>query len=225
MINAIKTYVDFVHFSGIDPMVEATFQILYSFRRCPYAMRARLAIYSRKIVYEHREVDLKHKPVDMLKVSPKGTVPVLCLVDGTVLEQSLDIMNWAFDNSRLSASAQEIIAENDTSFKIAIDRYKYPNRYPHAKKEEHRGKCEEFLKKIEGLLNPFLSGSTLSMIDMAIFPFIRQFSMVEPDWFQQQPYPRVKEWLNDFTSSLLFKQIMQVYAPWSPGDEPILVTF
>lgn len=206
-------------------MIETTSPILYSFRRCPYAMRARLAIYSQKIVHQHREVDLKHKPLEMLKISPKGTVPVLQLADGTVLEQSLDIMNWAFDNPPLSAVAQDIIAENDTSLKIAIDRYKYPDRYPHTKKEDDRERCEEFLKKIEGILNPFLTGPTMTLVDMAIFPFVRQLVMVEPDWFQQQPYPQVKGWLNDFTSSPLFQQMMQVYAPWSPGDEPILVTF
>jgi glutathione S-transferase len=199
--------------------------ILYSFRRCPYAMRARLALYSQKVLHEHREVDLKNKPSEMLEISPKGTVPVLQRADGTVLDQSLDIMVWAFDALPLSREVQKIIEENDTSFKAALDRYKYPDRYHQGETNDHRMQCEMFIKKIEGQLAPFLGGSKVTLLDMAIFPFIRQFSMVDPDWFHQQPYPLVEKWLDFLTSSHLFQRVMQIYSPWSAGDEPILITF
>lgn len=202
-----------------------TLPILYSFRRCPYAMRARLALYSAKIAHVHREVDLKNKPTAMLNLSPKGTVPVLQLKDGKVLEQSLDIMNWALENPVLSVENTKLITEHDTTFKQALDRYKYPGRYHEEVSENYRHICEQFLKKIEDSLTPFLAGNTITLVDMAIFPFIRQFSMVDCDWFEDQPYPKIKTWLTFFTSSPLLEQIMQSYAPWSPTDQPLLVTF
>jgi glutathione S-transferase len=188
-------------------------------------MRARLALYSAKIAHEHREVDLKNKPAEMLKISPKGTVPVLHLVDGTILEQSLDIMTWALKNPQLSSDARQLISENDTAFKQALDRYKYPNRYPQADPAENRSVCEEILRKLEDQLTPFLMSTTATMTDMAIFPFVRQFSMVDPEWFETQPYPRLKTWLAHFTSSPLFQQVMQGHEPWSPGDQPTYVTY
>jgi len=202
-----------------------TLPILYSFRRCPYAMRARLALYSAKIVHEHREVDLKNKPLAMLKLSPKGTVPVLQLKEERVLEQSLDIMNWALKTPALSVENTHLISENDTTFKQALDRYKYPGRYHEELGENYRLTCERFLKKIEGSLMPFLAGNTITLADMAIFPFIRQFSMVDLDWFEEQTYPRLKTWLAFFASSSLFEQVMQNYSPWSAVDQPTVVTF
>lgn len=199
--------------------------ILYSFRRCPYAMRARLALYSAKIDHEHREVDLKNKPQDMLAISPKGTVPVMQLIDGTVLEQSLDIMNWALDNPRLPTNGFVMITENDTTFKYALDRYKYPGRYKEEEGFDYRAQGQAFLAKLEESLSPYLMSKTESLLDMAIFPFVRQFVKVDPEWFQGQPYPRLKIWLNDFVISDKFKQVMQNYKPWFPGDEPIWVSF
>ncbi len=199
--------------------------VLYSFRRCPYAMRARLALYSAKIAHEHREIDLKDKPIQMLKISPKGTVPVLQLEDGTVLEESLDIMNWALKPSPLSLQDMHLVTENDTAFKKALDRYKYPGRYPEEPGVNYREECEEFLRKLEAQLHPFLTGNTLSFTDMAIFPFIRQFAMVNPEKFMAQPYPGLKTWLDSFTSSLLFQQVMQNYMHWSPGNQPLIVEF
>ena len=195
-----------------------SFPILYSFRRCPYAIRARLALYSAKIVHEHREVDLKNKPMEMLELSPKGTVPVLQLEDGTVLEQSLDIMNWALKEPLLSAEDAQLITENDTTFKKALDRYKYPGRYPDEEGSHDRDQGEIFLQKLEMRLNPFLTGNTLTLLDMAIFPFVRQFAAVDPEWFDAQSYPRLKKWLDTFVSSPLFQQVMREYLPWSPGD-------
>lgn len=199
--------------------------ILYSFRRCPYAMRARLALYSAKVAHEHREVDLKNKPLAMLKLSPKGTVPVLQLKEGNLLEQSLDIMNWALEAPVLSVKNSQLITENDTTFKQALDRYKYPGRYHEEIGENYRHTCEQFLKKIEDSLIPFLAGNTITLADMAIFPFIRQFSMVDLEWFEDQPYPKLKTWLTFFASNSLFEQVMQSYSPWLPENQPTLVTF
>lgn len=198
--------------------------ILYSFRRCPYAMRARFALYSAKITHEHREVSLKNKPLEMLAISPKGTVPVLQLEDGTVLEESLDIMNWSLNTPPLSSENTELITENDTVFKKALDRYKYPGRYQEEAEIKYREQCERFLGKLETQLNPFLTGDSPTFTDMALFPFVRQFSMVNPEWFKEQPYPRLKVWLTFFNSSTLFQQVMQNYPLWSPPP-PTLVVF
>lgn len=199
--------------------------ILYTFRRCPYAMRARLAIYSAQITHEHREVDLKNKPSEMLAISPKGTVPVLKLMDEKILEQSLDIMNWALKDPYLSDPDIQLIHENDTVFVQALNRYKYPNRYPEEASTNHREQGELFLKKLEDRLTPFLTGDTLTLLDMAIFPLVRQFVIVDSAWFEKQPYPRLKIWLNSFTSSPLFEKVMQPYSPWTAGDEPIFISF
>lgn len=201
--------------------------ILYSFRRCPYAMRARLALYSAKIPHEHREVDLKNKPAEMLAVSPKGTVPVLQLADGMVLEQSLDIMKWALNQSPLTLEETQLITENDTVFKQALDRYKYykPDRDPEETPIHNLEHCEAFLRKLETLLHPFLTGNTAILADMALFPFIRQFAMVDPGWFEEQPYPRLKSWLDFFLISALFRHVMQDYVPWTAGDQPTLIQF
>jgi glutathione S-transferase len=204
--------------------MDTSFPILYSFRRCPYAMRARLALYSAKINHEHREVDLKNKPIEMLEISPKGTVPVL-QVGETVLEQSLDIMKWALNISHLSLEETELITENDTTFKQALDRYKYPDRYHEETGITYRDQCEQFLIKFEAQLSPDLTRNTWTLTEMAIFPFIRQFAMVDPEWFNAQSYPYLKLWLDSFISSMLFDQVMQRYPLWSTENQPILVTF
>lgn len=200
------------------------FPILYSFRRCPYAMRARLALYHAKISHEHREVDLKNKCKELLIISPKGTVPVLLLSDGKVLEQSLDIMVWALQ-SALSSKDQELIKENDDSFKIALDRYKYPNRYDEQKSIDYREECLKFINKVENMLTPYLSGNQPGLTDMALFPFIRQFVHVDEDWFKKAHYPKLKEWLLYFNSSKLFDHLMIKYEIWLPDDEPIIIKF
>jgi glutathione S-transferase len=206
-------------------MIPSSLPILYSFRRCPYAIRARFALYAVKITHEHREIYLKDKPFEMLAISPKGTVPVLQLEGGAVLEESLDIMNWALQESSLSLEDQQFIMENDASFKYALDRYKYPGRYFEEPGISYREHGEAFLKKLEGKLHPFLAGSTISLLDMAIFPFIRQFTMVEPEWFKAQPYPGVKIWLTSLISSPLFQQVMQNLPVWAPGNQPVIVDF
>jgi glutathione S-transferase len=200
------------------------YPILYTFRRCPYAMRARLALYTAKISHEHREVDLKNKPAEMLAISPKGTVPVMQFSDGVVLEQSLDIMNWALDNPTLSLQDSDLIQENDTTFKRALDRYKYPGRYDDQNGMDSRDQCEVFLAQVEERLNPYMGGQDYNLVDMAIFPFVRQFVQVDVDWFEKQNYSRIKQWLKVFELSALFEEVMQKYTPWTLGDDPIIIS-
>jgi glutathione S-transferase len=188
-------------------------------------MRARLALYSSKIPHEHREVDLKDKPAEMLAISPKGTVPVLQLIDGTILEQSLDIMKWALNDPPLPAEDNDLITENDTTFKRALDRYKYPGRYPEESDMNYREQCQVYLEKLEKRLSPYLAGNIPTLADMAIFPFVRQFAQVDPEWFEGQNYPHLKLWSESFISSALFEKVMQTYSPWGQGDEPIIVVF
>ena len=189
--------------------------ILYSYRRCPYAMRARMALKLAGIDVEIREISLRDKPAHMLQVSPKATVPVLVLQDGTVIEQSLDIMHWALQQHALganaSASADTLIHENDTAFKQALDAYKYPERYPSKTQIQHRADGEVFLQKLENLLleNVYLFSTTPSLADIAIFPFVRQFAAVDSAWFEAAPYPKLQIWLSRLIESELFISVME----------------
>ncbi len=192
--------------------------ILYSYRRCPYAMRARLAIYIAKIAVEIREISLRDKPAQMLQVSFKGTVPVLVLPNGVVIEQSLDIMMWALQqmdphdwlNADLN-KAHALITENDTYFKQALDCYKYPERYQQASQAYYRQQGEVFLQQLENLLNQhiYLLKDTASLADMAIFPFVRQFAAVDSAWFEYSNYPKLQIWLNTLMHSDLFERVMK----------------
>jgi len=195
-----------------------SFHILYSYRRCPYAMRARMALKYAGIALEIREIELKNKPAHMLKVSPKATVPVLVLSDGTVLEQSLEIMFWALQQQDKddwliadSELTQQLIAENDIIFKQALDKYKYAIRFPEQSAEVYRTQGEVFLQRLEILLiqSQYLLSSQISLADIAIFPFIRQFSGVDTMWFKAAPYPKLKIWLKTLIESELFTNIMQ----------------
>jgi|SRR5450830_288587 len=199
-----------------------TAPILYSYRRCPYAMRARMALRYSGIAVEIIEISLKDKPQHLLAISPKATVPVLVLADGKVIEQSLEIMQWALlqqDTANwLASSASEqaidahrLIAENDGTFKQLLDRYKYAVRFPEKPQETYRQQCEGFLSKLEALLGQhhYLLGNHCSIADVAIFPFIRQFAGVDDLWFSQAPYPRIRMWLNEWLKSALFISIMQ----------------
>ncbi len=188
--------------------------ILYSYRRCPYAMRARMALKLASIEVEIREISLRKKPAYMLQISPKATVPVLILVDGTVIDESLAIMQWALQKHALGtnihAVCRALILENDTSFKQALDGYKYPERYSIKTKIQHRAQGEVFLQKLESLLseNKYLLKATPSLADIAIFPFIRQFAAVDAAWFEIAPYPKLRVWLDNWINSDLFKSIM-----------------
>ena len=189
--------------------------ILYSYRRCPYAMRARMALKLAGIEVEIREVSLRDKPTHLLQVSPKATVPVLILQDGKVMDESLDIMYWAFKKHALGANihagASVLILENDGSFKQALDAYKYPEKHPNKTQGQHRADGEVFLQKVEGLLlqNIYLFDVKPSLADIAIFPFVRQFAAVDSAWFENANYPMLLAWLNAWVNSELFKSVMQ----------------
>ena len=201
--------------------------VLYSYRRCPYAMRARMALRYAGIDAEIREIELRNKPLHMLQLSPKATVPVLLLESGEMLEESLDIMRWALqqrdaDGWRLPGdqekrdSMEALILVNDREFKQALDRYKYPERYPEFPVEHYRQQGEVFLHMLEDhlLVSACLFGDTLSMADIAIFPFIRQFAGVDSAWFNDSPYPRLRGWLEARVQSTLFTDVMQKKPVW-----------
>lgn len=204
--------------------------VLYSFRRCPYAMRARLALQSAQIAVELREVVLKQKPSSMLTASPKGTVPVLVLPQQT-LEQSLDIIEWALgqnDPDRLLRAGDEQgdcqywIARCDGEFKTQLDRYKYPNRFSQDADFAlgAREQAEKFIADIERQLDtqPYLLGARISVVDIAILPFIRQFAHVDKHWFDHSSYVNTQRYLADFLNSALFNSVMQKYPQWQDGD-------
>lgn len=199
--------------------------ILYSFRRCPYAMRARMALLFGGCEVVIREIELKRKPQAMLEASPKGTVPVLVFEDGRVLEESVEIMQWALDGHAMlevDLDAQmALVHHQDTAFKPWLDRYKYHVRYPEQTKEIYRMKGELFLQAIEDRLKKtsHLFGDRPTLSDLAIFPFIRQFMFVDKTWFDQAPYPHTRAWLQDWLTHKLFVQAMYKYSPWREDDD------
>lgn len=211
------------------------YPILYSFRRCPYAMRARLALHASSIVVEVREVSLRNKPENMLIASPKGSVPVLVLYDGQVIDESWDIMQWALrqhdpgnwlgEKDTCLEAAKPLLHENDTTFKNALDRYKYFERYPEHAQKFYRAQGEVFLQRLENRLNSnkYLLSDTLSIADAAIFPFIRQFAEVDQNWFAQPCYSSLQRWLKYFLDSKEFAAVMKKYPVWHIGDAPILM--
>ena len=189
---------------------------LYSFRRCPYAMRARMALVYAHIKVKIQDIDLKNKPTEMLEQSPKGSVPVLILKNGTVIDESLDIMIWALRQhdpenwlSNLSEN-REIIYQNDYYFKHALDRYKYPNRYPDEDCSYTRSDACKILIQLNERLEtqPFLSNNHITLADIAVFPFIRQFAHVDREWFYNQSWKPLISWLDNHLSSQLFEKIM-----------------
>ncbi|CAJ0790707.1 hypothetical protein LMG19083_02043 [Ralstonia psammae] len=195
--------------------------LLYSYRRCPYAMRARLAMLQANRRFQTFEIVMRDKPAELLALSPKGTVPVLRLIDGTVLEESLDIMRWAFEapdpegwwSRAQSDDNLALLRTNDGEFKRQLDRYKYPDRYPQEStpRETARARATEaLLIPLESRLQVqrYLGGATPCAADLAIFPFVRQFAAVEPDWFAGQPLPAVQAWLAEWLTSRLFEVCM-----------------
>ena len=204
--------------------------VLYSFRRCPYAMRARMALLISGTAVRLREVVLRDKPEEMIAASPKATVPVLVLLDGRVIDESLAIMHWALGRNdpqdwlQGSAAESELIAEADGPFKDHLDRYKYPTRYENVDALEHRAGGLVFLEKLDNLLQVSgqLMGTKATLADHAIFPFVRQFANNDRDWFDQLPLPALQQWLGDHLASPLFATTMQKYPQWQSGDvEPL----
>jgi len=192
-----------------------------------------MALHYAGIAYEMREVLLGNKPAAMLHASAKGTVPVLCLPDGQVLDESVDVMFWALGQSdpdgwlpvEQKSEITDLIRENDFEFKTHLDHYKYWERYPPHPQSHYRDQAEKFLHKLEQKLsaNNFLLGENPGMADIAIFPFIRQFAFVDKAWFDQLPYSRLQSWLQGFLESSLFNEVMQKFPPWQLGDTPEVV--
>jgi glutathione S-transferase len=218
--------------------------VLYTFRRCPYAMRARLALAISGLPCELREITLRHKPAQMLAASPKSTVPVLVLPDGTVIDESLTIMQWALQqhdpdhwlhtHEQTQLDSLALITHNDGPFKNHLDRYKYPNRYrdceplasteaPTAFAHRHRTAGALWLAKLESTLQSavgteWLYGSQCSLADMAVLPFVRQFAHTDAGWFAVQPWPALVAWLARFEGSALYAEVMQKHAPWQAPE-------
>jgi glutathione S-transferase len=195
-----------------------TAPLLYTFRRCPYAIRARLAIAAAGVAVREQEVALREKPVSMLAISPKGTVPVLQLADGRVLEESLDIMRWALAINDPDhwlrgddPEAHVLIETNDGAFKQALDRYKYANRFPEQPASAYRDAAGTFLRTLNARLsaNGFLGGDRATLADAAIFPFVRQFATVDRGWFEASEFRQLAAWLRAWESSPLFVQVMR----------------
>ena len=192
---------------------------LFSYRRCPYAMRARMALVESNIEFDIYEISLRNKPHEMLAISPKGTVPIL-KINQLVMDESLDIMRWAYQNNNSSKSlfleledkeiTDRLIALNDGNFKESLDCYKYFERYPNKSMEEHRESCYFFLDILEKRLqaNLFLIGDKRTFVDICIFPFIRQFMNVDKAWFNDSEYKKIRKWLKLLIESVLFKTVM-----------------
>lgn len=208
--------------------------VLYSFRRCPYAMRARMALLASGTDVELREVVLRDKPQSMIDASPKATVPVLILPDGTVIDESLEIMVWALaendpekwlePESGTLEDMLALISQNDGPFKHHLDRYKYFNRYEDADPAEHRRDAEKILNRLDGRLavGKYLFGTRPALADFAIAPFIRQFANTDRDAFDAAPFVHLQRWLDDFLNSHWFADAMVKYDQWHEGDEPVI---
>ena len=207
----------------------AALPVLYSFRRCPYAMRARLALAVSGQACELREVVLRNKPQGLLQASPKATVPVLVLADGTVLDQSLDIMRWALalhdpekwltPSEGTQANMLALIEECDSGFKQALDRCKYPGRYPDGNAGVARAQAVQWLQGLQARLvqHEFLFGSHAALADMAIAPFVRQFAGIDATWWHAQPWPHLQAWLAQWQASRLFDSVMHKLPAWIDG--------
>lgn len=191
-------------------------------------MRARLGIWASGLEVELREVVLRDKPDHMRELSPKATVPVLWVEQKFVLDESLEIMVWALKQQDPMGwlapdldAMLSLISRNDQEFKYHLDRYKYPPRYDNVNALEMRDQCEVFLQDLEKMLRnkSYLFGDNISLADMAILPFVRQFAFVDKAWFDQSPYENVKRWLEEFLASNIFNAVMHKYPQWQEGDE------
>jgi len=215
--------------------VNAARLILYSFRRCPYAIRARLALAASGLTFELREVLLRDKPPELAAVSAKATVPVLVTADGQVIDESLDIMRWALQQrdphgwlvpaGNASADMQQLIARCDGPFKHHLDRYKYPDRQAQddTARNGDRAAGARFIDELEARFTGqgFLCGSRETLAEIAIAPFVRQFAACDAAWFGAQAWSRVRVWLSDFESSADFARVMHKYPQWRAGAAAI----
>jgi len=220
--------------------------ILYSLRNCPYAMRARIAIFKAKQTVLLRDLVLTNKPQEMLAASPKGTVPVVVLDNGTVIEESLEVMLWALNETdpdnllhspldkanrgidkspeRAPAEMLSLIYEFDHGFKGCLEQYKCAKRYKENNLLEYRAACQRYVQNLEERLTQhlFLMSDKESLVDIALLPFIRQFARVERQWYLQAPYPKVRQWLNNYLQSSLFSKVMAKYPLWLDNHEDVL---
>ncbi|ERL54352.1 Glutathione S-transferase [Psychrobacter aquaticus CMS 56] len=195
-------------------------------------MRARLGLLFAELPVELREITLKNKPEQMLAISPKGTVPVLQLLDGSVIEESIEIMMWALEqqdpqgllDEEVLSQANALIEQNDNEFKHWLDRYKYADRHLEMTQTEYRQRGEVFLQVLEELLNKniYLLGDSVTIADISIMPFVRQFAHVDRDVFYSLPYPKLQQWLKCWLAHALFIQAMTKFQPWQEGDESVI---
>jgi|TARA_B110000438_G_scaffold73139_1_gene73249 glutathione S-transferase len=205
--------------------------ILYSFRRCPYAMRARLSLAYSGISYIHREILLKNRPDELYTISPKGTVPVMELSDETVMDESLDIMKWALSQNDPEEIYKENIHEqdamivgNDGEFKKRLDQYKYHIRFPDGSYRSYQDKVALTLRHYDRILSSsrYLFGQRMALADMALFPFVRQCAHVDFEWFNHQ-FSHLSLWLEEFKTSEIFGSIMKKYDVWESGTDGVMV--
>lgn len=209
---------------------------LYSLRNCPFAMRARIALFKAKQNVILRDIVLSNKPKEMLDASPKATVPVLVLKDNSVIEESLDIMLWAFNQAdpndflhkgtgkneeNKNAEMMSLIKQFDEQFKTCLENYKCAKRYHESNLIECRQACELHIKQLEEKLtqHQFLISGNESLADIALLPFIRQFARIERQWYLQSPYPQLKAWLNSYLQSPMFTKVMAKYPLWEQNQE------
>lgn len=207
--------------------------ILYSFRRCPYCIRAHMALkYSGQNVIL-RSVLLSKLPIEVLAVSPQATVPVFVIDETTSMDESWDIMKWALqqndpdnwlgESNKYQLAAEKLIWVNDNSFKQDLDQYKYAERFPEHTPEYYRARCENFLEQLNTMLeeNKFLLAECITIADVAVFPFIRQLSMVDKQWFDESPYRALQTWLRLLLETVWFRQAFIKHDLWQVGDEDI----
>ena len=202
---------------GVSLVATEQLPILYSFRRCPYAMRARMAIVRQDFKVEHREVILRDRPLHMMQISPKGTVPILQLPNGEVIEESLEIMQHVRD-WQPSVEESSWIERNDLEFKHHLDRYKYPNRYEDIDVIEQRNAAVNYLDDLDENLQEIEQNTNLND---SLFPFVRQFANHDREWFDAQPWTNLHNWLSKNLASAEFKICMNKNKQWFEGDSPI----
>ena len=195
-------------------MLPEKLPILYSFRRCPYAIRARMAIVRTEHKCEHREVILRDRPEHMMEISPKGTVPVMLLPNGEVIEESLEIMQYVL-NWELNDDETYWIDRNDNEFKYHLDRYKYPNRFENVDFIQQRDLAKRYLDDLDN----YLSDSMSTRLSDALFPFVRQFANHDRAWFDAQGWQNLHQWLDNNLVSDEFARCMKKYQQWHAGDE------